>query len=120
LKELPDEMVYNSTVYVRTKYGSYIDPNDPPMVQQKNALSYEQLKKLGYRPRSGYNDMKRRDKGIVMKKAIVIGRISKRDMKLRQYQKPAKKLTNLQLLQRPFYLPFLSLGTVKSTFPEMR
>ena len=55
-----------------------------------------------------------------MKKAIVIGRISKRDMKLRQYQKPAKKLTNLQLLQRPFYLPFLSLGTVKSTFPEMR
>jgi hypothetical protein len=63
LKELPDEMVYNSTVYVRTKYGSYIDPNDPPMVQQKNALSYEQLKKLGYRPKSGYNDMKRKDKG---------------------------------------------------------
>lgn len=37
-------------VYKRTKHSSYVNPNDPFMVQEKNAMSERELIKYGYKP----------------------------------------------------------------------
>lgn len=50
--ELPKRMVkktkYGITIYERTKYDSYVNIAEYGMVQQKNAMSYEELVKYGY------------------------------------------------------------------------
>jgi len=38
-----------STVYTKTKYGSYVNENDYGMVQQKNACSEKELIRAGYK-----------------------------------------------------------------------
>lgn len=38
------------TIYEITKYGSYVNVKECGMVQQKNAMSYKELVKYGYKP----------------------------------------------------------------------
>ncbi len=51
---LPKRMIkvtgYGTTIYERTKYQSYVNIDEYGMVQQKNAMSYKELVKYGYKP----------------------------------------------------------------------
>lgn len=38
------------TIYEITKYGSYVNIKEYGMVQEKNAMSYKELIKYGYKP----------------------------------------------------------------------
>lgn len=38
------------TIYEITKYGSYVNVKEYGMVQEKNAMSYKELIKYGYKP----------------------------------------------------------------------
>ena len=38
------------TIYELTRYGSYVNVKEYGMVQQKNAMSYKELIKYGYKP----------------------------------------------------------------------
>jgi len=42
---------HGTTTYERTKHGSYVDIDEYGMVQQKNAMSYKELVKYGYKPK---------------------------------------------------------------------
>lgn len=47
---LPLYMRKGNNIYMKTAYGSYIDINiSDAIVQQHNAMSFEQLIKLGYK-----------------------------------------------------------------------
>jgi len=48
--KLPKKMKLRNIVYVLTKYGSYVNESEDGMVAQKNAMSYRELLKYGYRP----------------------------------------------------------------------
>lgn len=49
---LPKRMIskHDTTIYERTKYGSYVNIDQYGMAQQKNAMSYKELIKYGYKP----------------------------------------------------------------------
>ena len=48
---LPKKMIRGKNILEKTKWGSYIDPNEESSyAQQKNALRYEQAIKYGYKP----------------------------------------------------------------------
>jgi len=53
-RNLPSRMVkrtkYGTSTYEITPYGSYVDINEYGMAQQKNAMSYKELIKYGYKP----------------------------------------------------------------------
>lgn len=48
-KELPNQLQKGKSIYIKTIYDSYIPKNMDGMAAQKNALSYKQLIKLGYK-----------------------------------------------------------------------
>lgn len=45
----PKKMVKGTTVYIKNKYGSYTENGDTDMSAQKNAMSYKELVKYGYK-----------------------------------------------------------------------
>ena len=51
--EKPQKMIkktkYGTSIFARTKYGSYVDESEYGMVQQKNACSMKELLAAGYK-----------------------------------------------------------------------
>lgn len=48
-KKLPKVMVNKAgSKLVKTPYGSYVNPDEDGMAQQKNAISYREAIKFGY------------------------------------------------------------------------
>lgn len=52
-KHLPKKLISKSNVWLLTKYGSYVHEKDDGMVREKNATSYKELIRLGYKPIKG-------------------------------------------------------------------
>lgn len=48
--KMPHRLKLGEVIYVRTKFGSYVDENEDGMKQQKNALSLQDLLILGAKP----------------------------------------------------------------------
>jgi hypothetical protein len=48
-KNTPSLMIKGRTIYSKTKYGSYVNTAEYGMAQQKNAMSYEELVRAGYK-----------------------------------------------------------------------
>ena len=46
---LPRSLKKGNSTYLKTKYGSYVPSDQEGMAAQKNAMSYEELIKLGYK-----------------------------------------------------------------------
>jgi len=45
----PNKMIKGKTIYIKSKYGSYTENGDTDMSSQKNACSYKELVKMGFK-----------------------------------------------------------------------
>jgi len=48
-QKLPSKLTKGKSIFIKTTYNSYIPSDMDGMAAQKNALSYKQLIKLGYK-----------------------------------------------------------------------
>ena len=49
IQKMVKKTKHGTSVFVRTKFGSYVDESENGMVQQKNACSYKDLLNAGYK-----------------------------------------------------------------------